>query len=152
MRRIPAPAKCLAVCGSGNNGGDGLAIARLLFLKGYKVQIVFAGNREKMSEETAVQLAIAEKYQIPVTDKMPGEDEPDIIVDSIFGIGLSRAVEGRWGEILDRMNRMKGYKVAVDIASGISADTGTDTGKSLPGGSDSNFRVCQDRSHSLPRS
>ena len=131
MRRIPAPAKCLAVCGSGNNGGDGLAIARLLFLKGYKVQIVFAGNREKMSEETAVQLAIAEKYQIPVTDKMPGEDEPDIIVDSIFGIGLSRAVEGRWGEILDRMNRMKGYKVAVDIASGISADTGQILGRAF---------------------
>lgn len=89
-----------------------MPVARLLFLKGYKVQIVFAGNRSKTSEETGTQLSIAEKYQIPVTDEIPPEDDQDVIVDSVFGIGLSRTVEGRYGEMLERMNDMSGYKVA----------------------------------------
>lgn len=115
--------RVLIACGSGNNGGDGLALARLLYLKGYSIEILFAGNRETTSEEAKRQLAIAENYRIPFLEELP-DKEYDIIVDSLFGIGLSRAVEGHYAELIRQLNSRNGYKVAVDICSGLSADSG----------------------------
>ena len=115
--------RILCVCGSGNNGGDGVAVARLLYLKGYNVTIYFAGNREKATEETKRQMFIAEQYGVEISDEYP-KDIVDVIVDALFGIGLSREVTGKYAEILQKMTEQDGYKVAVDIASGISADTG----------------------------
>ena len=110
VKRYPDPAtKVLVVCGSGNNGGDGVAVARLLYLKGYNVTIYFAGNREQ--------------YGVEISDEYP-KDIVDVIVDALFGIGLSREVTGKYAEIVRKMTEQDGYKVAVDIASGISADTG----------------------------
>ncbi len=124
VKRYPNPAtKVLVVCGSGNNGGDGVAVARLLYLKGYNVTIYFAGNREKATEETKRQMFIAEQYGVKISDEYP-KDIVDVIVDALFGIGLSREVTGKYAEILQKMTEQDGYKVAVDIASGISADTG----------------------------
>ncbi len=124
VKRYPNPAtKVLVVCGSGNNGGDGVAVARLLYLKGYNVTIYFAGNREKATEETKRQMFIAEQYGVEISDEYP-KDIVDVIVDALFGIGLSREVTGKYAEILQKMTEQDGYKVAVDIASGISADTG----------------------------
>lgn len=117
-------ARCLIVCGSGNNGGDGLAVARLLFLKGYQVQIVFAGKREKASNQTEVQLGIVEKYGISMADSIPENETYDVIADSIFGIGLCREISGFYAELIQKMNCMSGLKVAIDIASGVSADNG----------------------------
>lgn len=124
VKRYPNPmTKVLVVCGSGNNGGDGVAVARLLYLKGYNVTIYFAGNREKATEETKRQMFIAEQYGVKISDEYP-KDIVDVIVDALFGIGLSREVTGKYAEILQKMTEQDGYKVAVDIASGISADTG----------------------------
>ncbi|WP_288773888.1 NAD(P)H-hydrate dehydratase [uncultured Eubacterium sp.] len=124
VKRYPNPVtKVLVVCGSGNNGGDGVAVARLLYLKGYNVTIYFAGNREKATEETKRQMFIAEQYGVKISDEYP-KDIVDVIVDALFGIGLSREVTGKYAEILQKMTEQDGYKVAVDIASGISADTG----------------------------
>lgn len=114
---------CLIVCGSGNNGGDGFAIARLLYLKGYDVSVLFFGSEQKATEETRRQIDIAKKYKIPVVTEMP-EDSYDLVVDSLFGIGLSRNLEGRYYDLIQHLNRMPGYKAAVDIASGINADNG----------------------------
>ena len=124
VKRYPDPAtKVLVVCGSGNNGGDGVAVARLLYLKGYNVTIYFAGNREKATEETKRQMFIAEQYGVEISDEYP-KDIVNVIVDALFGIGLSREVTGKYAEIVRKMTEQDGYKVAVDIASGISADTG----------------------------
>jgi hydroxyethylthiazole kinase-like uncharacterized protein yjeF len=113
----------LAVCGSGNNGGDGIAAARLLCLAGYHAEIYFAGNREHVSDECGRQLSVAEKYGIPIhTEYPPGRWT--ILVDSIFGIGLSRTITGRYAELIRRLNDIKARKIAVDIPSGIHADTG----------------------------
>lgn len=113
----------LVVCGSGNNGGDGFAIARLLLEEGYQPDIVFVGNIHSRSEETILQMQILTKMGVQIGNSLR-DVEYSAIIDAVFGIGLSRAIEGRYQEIIERMNAYAGTKVAVDIASGISADTG----------------------------
>ena len=113
----------LVVCGSGNNGGDGFAVARLLHLKGYAVEVWFVGKESSMTEETKLQREIAVKYGVPVKERA-GEDSYTVIVDAIFGIGLSRQVSGTYYNVIEKLNQMDAIKVAVDIPSGISADTG----------------------------
>ncbi len=114
----------LVVCGTGNNGGDGLAVARLLYLKGYAVEILFPGKEEKCSVEAKRQLDIVRNYEIPMCRAF-SEKSYDVIVDALFGIGLSRNIEGRYAELICRMNEMSGLKVAIDICSGLSADDGS---------------------------
>lgn len=113
----------LVVCGSGNNGGDGFAIARMLYEEQIPVDVVFVGRMESRSEETKTQMQILENLGLTIGNELP-EKEYRVIIDAIFGIGLCRKIEGRYKEVIERMNRYQGYKVAVDIASGISADTG----------------------------
>ncbi len=116
-------ARVLVACGVGNNGGDGIAVARLLERMGYAVTILFPGDEEKCSVECARQLGIARQYGIGITKEMPKTDF-DVIVDAIFGIGLTREITGNLRDIIEALNAKDGWKVAVDISSGISADTG----------------------------
>lgn len=113
----------LVACGSGNNGGDGYAIARLLYIKGYQVSIYFVGNDERRSVENASQKKIADYYRIPVKQKIEN-DEYSVIIDAVFGNGLSRNVEGIYFDAIEQLNQLKGFKVAVDIPSGIHDETG----------------------------
>lgn len=115
--------RVLIVSGCGNNGGDGIAAGRILMQRGYKVDFVLIGERETCSEETKRQISIIEKYGCLLQGKIR-DGEYDIIVDALFGIGLSRAVEGIYAETIGKMNRSKGMVCSVDIPSGISADTG----------------------------
>lgn len=122
-KRAGIGSRVLVAAGGGNNGGDGIAVGRLLRQHGYRVEICFPGSREKCSPETGHQLAIAEKYGCPVKRKI-GEGEYDIIVDALFGIGLSRNLEGSYAQIVEEINRREAFVCAVDIPSGIHADTG----------------------------
>lgn len=117
----------LVICGSGNNGGDGYAIARLLHLKGHDVTIFFAGNSQKRSEENAQQAKIAAHYEIPVITNL-GTEEYSVIIDALFGTGLKREVTGHYREVLCSVNQMAGKKVAVDLPSGIHDTTGARMG------------------------
>ena len=119
--------KVLVVCGSGNNGGDGYAIARLLHLKEHDVTIFFAGNSQKRSEENAQQAKIAAHYEIPVITNLDTE-EYSVIIDALFGTGLKREITGHYREILCSVNQMTGEKVAVDLPSGIHDTTGAQMG------------------------
>lgn len=114
-------------CGSGNNGGDGIAIARMLFLNKLKVKILMVGSEKSYSEQTKQQLKIAVKYKVPIEyiegDEIAGTTYTTII-DAMFGIGLSRNIEGRYAKILEEINTSLATKIAVDIPSGICADTG----------------------------
>ena len=93
----------LIVCGKGNNGGDGLVMAEIFKKKGYPVTV----------------------YQIhpSVGDEYP-QGEYSIIVDAMFGVGLNRPVQGVYAKTIEHMNASSGVKVAVDIPSGISSDSG----------------------------
>ena len=119
--------RVLVICGSGNNGGDGYAIARLLHLKGHDVTIFFAGNSQKRSEENAQQAKIAAHYEIPVITNL-GTEEYSVIIDALFGTGLKREVTGHYREVLCSVNQMAGKKVAVDLPSGIHDTTGARMG------------------------
>lgn len=113
----------LVLCGSGNNGGDGIAVARILFLEGVRTEIFMVGNPDKMTEETRHQWEIASRYQVPVTNN-PIWSEYTVIVDALFGVGLSREVGGRYAKVIEAANLASALKIAVDIPSGIHGDTG----------------------------
>ena len=120
----------LVVCGMGNNGGDGAAIARILFLWGYQVSLLFLGNPEHMSEETKRQKEICDSYGVPETNN-PCWNEYTTIVDAVFGIGLSRNVQGVYQEMMEQINQSGAYIWAVDIPSGINGDTGAVMGMAV---------------------
>lgn len=113
----------LIVCGSGNNGGDGFAVARLLWQKGKKVMVLFVGREGAMSEECKVQARAAKNLGIPIVTAFPGETFT-VVIDAIFGVGLNREVRGNYVELIEKLNVLDGAKVAVDIPSGIHSETG----------------------------
>lgn len=113
----------LVVCGTGNNGGDGVAIARMLWQSGYEVTVVMPGEWQNASVETKQQMEICQAYGIDLKKEIPHR-KFDVVVDALFGIGLSRELEGSYFELVKQINELEGLKVAVDISSGIHADTG----------------------------
>ncbi len=121
-----SPKRILVVAGMGNNGGDGLAIGRLLALKGNAVSFYLAGNRDKMTTETIAQLKIIKNLGFSIQSKLE-DAEYDMVVDALLGIGLSGMVEGDYAGTIEKINcygRRGAYICAVDIPSGVSADTG----------------------------
>ncbi len=120
------------LCGTGNNGGDGVAVARLLSEAGYDATILSAVDGRSGTPDFLQQMKIATACGVPVCE--PWETKSfDIIVDALFGIGLSRPVEGAYAELLAQINREPHIVIAVDIASGISASDGTVCGVALRG-------------------
>ena len=99
LRRFPEGGRVLCACGGGNNGGDGIAVGRLLHLCGYDVQILLAGSEEHRSEENRHQERIARRYGVPFT-KEPDYEDFDVIIDALFGIGLSREIASPFDRII----------------------------------------------------
>lgn len=138
--------KVLCICGTGNNGADAIAVARQLVCAGYRADVLIVGNEDKGSEEFFAQKAIAIKCQVEFLDNVTTresdaynevclriQNEYDFLVDGIFGIGLSREIEGVVKDLILFINsktaiiNKKGnvLKVAaVDIPSGLNSSTG----------------------------
>lgn len=128
--------KILIVCGSGNNGGDALAVARLLYIENYNVCVFFAGNKEHMTDQTKLQSEILEKYGLNPVTHIHNIDfcEYSCIIDGIFGIGLNRNISGNYTQIIEHINNRnsdsnlsvinKATIISLDIPSGINADNG----------------------------
>jgi NAD(P)H-hydrate epimerase len=128
------------LCGKGHNGGDGLVTARLL--KGAKVSVVAVvlGDTDSLAEETLVQLQKAKAAKVPIlfleeAGNLPSVqlalEECDLLVDAILGTGLSRPVEGLAKDLIRLARGLGKPVVAVDIPSGLSADTGNPLGEVL---------------------
>ena len=115
--------RILVTCGSGNNGGDGVAAGRILKEWGYEVVVALLGNEEKASEDMKQQLAIARNLSVPVITE-PVIAEYTVIIDAIFGIGLSREITGSYAGWIAEINHADAVIVSVDIPSGIDASTG----------------------------
>lgn len=115
--------RVLIAAGCGNNGADGLAAGRLLRQEGFEVDFFLAGGSEKLSLAARAQLSSVLAYGGRVSDKIP-EREYDIIVDALFGVGLSRPLSGRFAEAAEWINRQDSFVCSVDLPSGINADDG----------------------------
>ena len=118
-----AKSKVLVLCGSGNNGGDGFAVARLLLLDGMAADVYFAGKESSLTPESALQKKIFENYGGKYCRNFDFS-EYTVLVDALFGIGLSRPVTGMYAELIDCINRCDHPVVALDMPSGICADSG----------------------------
>ena len=116
------------VAGIGNNGGDGIAIARLLYQRGIDVSVFLIENLEKghnCSSSYQMQKQIYQSYGLHISDSLNEACEYDIVIDAIFGTGLSRNVSGIYEAVINEINAVNTIKVAVDIPSGISSDDGS---------------------------
>ena len=117
-------------CGVGNNGGDGLVIARKIHSNGGEVRVCIVGNRKKFSGSAAMNLSMIERLSIPVSelaDTASAEEiitGSDAIIDAIFGTGLTREVQGLYREVIDLINAAGKPVFSVDIPSGVNGDTG----------------------------
>lgn len=115
--------RVLVLCGSGNNGGDGIAVARMLTLRNVDVELCLAGNQEHFTAESALQWKIAENYSVKVV-KNPAWREYTTIIDALFGTGLSRPVSGKYAERIEEANASPARVLSVDIPSGVNGSTG----------------------------
>ena len=145
-KKINRQQRILCICGTGNNGADAIAVARQLVCVGYQADIVIVGDEAKASEEFIAQKNIAiscnVKFLQTVTSVDSGaynslysalQTDYTLLVDGIFGIGLSRNIEGLIGKVIEDIDDIKKNRtisgnglliVAVDIPSGLNSNTG----------------------------
>lgn len=107
----------------GNNGGDGLAAARILIERGYALDIFYVDGFEKQSAQFKLQADILHQMGVRFRKHIPHR-EYAIVVDGIFGVGLTREIEGIHKKAIEDLNLLSGIKLAIDIPSGIDATTG----------------------------
>jgi hydroxyethylthiazole kinase-like uncharacterized protein yjeF len=111
-------------CGMGNNGGDGLVVTRLLFLKGYKVVGYIVKHRQSFSADCAVNLQRLQELGIPfqwieATHDFPTIEPEDICVDALVGSGLSQPLDGLLAAFVQYLNQQPALKIAIDVPSGL---------------------------------
>lgn len=126
VERFDPSQKIGMVCGTGNNGGDGLGIARILYDASYHVNVWMVRGPAGESDDFKKNLTRL-KDKIKVNDFSELLDEGtfegcDILLDGIFGSGLSRPAEGIYGQAIRAFNRTKAIRIAIDIPSGLFAD------------------------------
>lgn len=130
-KRISRDAFIGVLAGSGNNGGDGIAAARILFEDGYNTAVYLAGDRDRLSPSNQIQLQSVRAYGIPVVNDYTDLKACNVIIDALLGTGLSREVTGKYEEIIEDVAQWNAFKVAVDIPSGISSETGKILGTAM---------------------
>ncbi len=120
----------LVVCGSGSNGGDGLVAARHLALLGVPVKLVLIGNPSELRGDAALNFERIRVLGLEVAEGVPRAIGARVAVDALFGTGLARAVSGAPAAAIRRLNAARpGVRVvAVDLPSGLDADTGQPLG------------------------
>ncbi len=121
----------LVLAGPGNNGGDAFEVATQLKRWFYRVELVFTGEEHKLSDDARAALARWRECGGQTYAAPPAALRPDLVIDGLFGIGLVRALEGSYAELISRVNLLPAPKLALDIASGINADTGAIMGTAL---------------------
>ena len=117
-------------CGMGNNGGDGLAVARLLHRSGYDLKVYLIHHNEtpadevKINEERLRKLQTVPVYDVTESSKLPQISARDVVIDALLGTGLNRNIEEEslLGKIITHVNKSGARIVAVDIPSGMFAD------------------------------
>ncbi len=119
--------KAVFVCGTGNNGGDGFAAARILSANGFESNIILVGNSEKLKGDALINFKAAVNIGIEVFDISKADyiiKKVDLVIDAIFGTGFSGEPRDIYKTAIEKINNSKKYIISVDIASGVNSDTG----------------------------
>lgn len=134
-RELPAAGSVGVVCGRGNNGGDGYVVARLALLAGRATRVVLVGRQDLITGDAAAFLRVyrnlggamrAVDDEVAAADAVIGLADCDVLVDALLGTGISGAVRGPVRAAIEAWPRV--HTVAVDIPSGLDADTGQPCG------------------------
>ncbi len=134
LRLLPENGRVLAVCGGGNNGGDGFSALRQLHTLGVKSAGVLLVPPQSLKGDAQLQYEMAIACGIPILDASDGVEFPldaELLIDALFGTGLNRDVEGIFACAIERMNASGVPVVSVDIPSGIDGETGLVLGQAV---------------------
>lgn len=127
-REYPDAGSAAIFCGPGNNGGDGLALGRHLAIRGFHVEAILMTGGRDLGGDAAVQQRIYEAMELPLRVIGAHEDlrgiaaaagALDLVVDALFGVGLTRPLGGRFAELVLALNQLPVPRVAVDLPSGL---------------------------------
>jgi NAD(P)H-hydrate epimerase len=134
--RLQSGDRVLIACGPGNNGGDGGVVARHLDAWGFAVRVLWFAATEHIKGDAAIQHEILEKSGIKQDhvgiDTLPNVNwDADWVVDALLGTGLTRPVEGLLASAIEAMNRGGAPILALDLPSGLDADTGQPLGSTV---------------------
>ncbi len=127
-RRVPREKAIKIFCGMGNNGGDGLVVARLLNQQDIVPQVFMVRHADGMSHDCEVNyFRLLNETKVPMFDILKEDDFPmvcpdDVVVDAIFGSGLNRPPQGMTADLIAYLNQSPGIRIAIDIPSGLFAD------------------------------
>ncbi len=138
LDRFPANTPVSIFAGPGNNGGDGLAIARMLCEKGFSVRVYICGN--KMSSDSLInyERLLIQKLSyikfIIAPEDFPRIKSNEVIIDALFGSGLARPLTGLFNDIIQFLNRSSATTISIDIPSGFFSEDNSQLTKSLDGG------------------
>ena len=123
-QRAPNVQKIVVLAGVGNNGGDAFGVAALALRAGCTVELLLVGELTRQSEASAFYRSSFEQLG-GKTQRYSGQIPPcDVIVDGLFGIGLERALNEKYQMLIEQLNAQPACRVAIDIPSGLNADTG----------------------------
>jgi len=146
VRHVPSPgqpatypldARVVVVCGAGNNGGAGFVVARHLLARGADVEVFLAGTTEKVTGESRINHDAyidlgGASHELPAGASLTPLEEAlsraDFVVDALFGTGLDRPIREHLADVIAAINRCDAHVVALDIPSGLDADSGSPLG------------------------
>ncbi len=137
LRSHTEPVRTVVVCGKGNNGGDGLAVARLLKEREWSPQAVLIARAADLRGDPAVNWKRALDAGVDCAEDPDGANLQDltascaVVVDALFGTGLSKPLEGVYSKAVQIINRAGKEVIAVDVPSGLSADSGALSGPAV---------------------
>ena len=134
MDNCPVIQPVVVLSGGGNNGGDGLVIAREVYRAGYNVKVFLLSPEDRLSKDCRSQHEILKKLNLKIVINRPpsARDLKDsVVVDAIIGTGLNKPLRDNLSKIVGLVNQYAGYVVSVDIPTGISSDTGMTMGAAI---------------------
>lgn len=127
-KNITADKRLVIFAGTGNNGGDGIAIARLMHQSDYVVNVYVIGEKGKGSQDFQINISRLEKLPITINyvqtlNQIDAFKNNDVIIDAIFGTGLNKPVEGLFADVIHFINQSNNKVISIDIPSGLFCDT-----------------------------
>lgn len=128
--QFPPPLRVSVLCGSGNNGGDGYVVATQAALAGYDVRVFAYKSPHSEDAQKALAGWLSQGGEVEALSDWSDSD-PDVVIDALLGTGLNADVEGDFAEVIDSVNEARLPVVAVDVPSGLHADSGRVLGRAL---------------------